>query len=73
MATRNKVVASVRPPAPRPTAAERRAAQIAMLSTQQADLKQAAAQRREQRGEHDDAPAPATSVDGATGTLRSAV
>lgn len=49
MATRNKVTASTQPRKPRPSGAERRAAQIAMLSTKQAELKREAAQRREAR------------------------
>jgi hypothetical protein len=41
-----KVTESVRPPAPRPSAAERRAAEIGRLSTRQAELKQEAEDRR---------------------------
>jgi hypothetical protein len=46
MARKNKVTVSVRPTTTRPTTAERRAAQIASLSTHQAKLKQEAADRR---------------------------
>lgn len=61
MAARNKVTISSRPTNPRPTAAERRAAEIAMLSTKQAELKHAAAQRRQARGPRDDSPASRSS------------
>jgi hypothetical protein len=68
MAVKNKVTASRQPAAPRPTAVERRAADIAMLSTKQAELKQAAADRRRERELRDAAPAaglgtPAAPVD----------
>jgi hypothetical protein len=46
MAAKNKVTVSVEPAARRPTAVERRAAQTAMLATQQARLKEEAADRR---------------------------
>jgi hypothetical protein len=49
MAARNKVTVSTRPTNPRGTTAERRAAHIASLSTQQAELKQEAADRRAKR------------------------
>ena len=49
MAARNKVTVSTRPTNPRGTTAERRAAHIASLSTQQAELKQEAAERRAKR------------------------
>jgi hypothetical protein len=49
MAPKNKVTVSVQPPKARPTTAERRAAQIASLSTHQARLKQEAADRRRTR------------------------
>jgi hypothetical protein len=49
MAPKNKVTVSVQATAPRPTTAERRAAQIAALSTHQAKLKQEAAERRRTR------------------------
>jgi hypothetical protein len=57
MAPRNTVTVSVQPTAWRPTSAERRAAQIATLSTQQAKLKQEAADRRRARLDN---PAPAS-------------
>ncbi len=46
MAARPKVTVSMQPTNHRPTTAERRAAQIASLSTRQAELKQEAADRR---------------------------
>jgi hypothetical protein len=49
MAARNKVTVSTRPTNTRGNAAERRAAQIASLSTKQAELKQEAADRRAER------------------------
>jgi len=54
MAARNKVTVSVQATTVRPSTAERRAAQIAALSTHQAKLKQEAAERRRKRT---DAPA----------------
>jgi hypothetical protein len=51
MAAKNKTTVSVGPTAARLTAAERRAAQIGMLATQQATLKQEAADRRRKRAE----------------------
>ncbi len=49
MATKHKVTVSAGPANNRGTTAERRAAQIALLSTQQAELKQEAAERRAER------------------------
>jgi hypothetical protein len=49
MAAKPKVTVSIQPTNHRPTTAERRAAQIAALSTRQAELKQEAADRRDQR------------------------
>jgi hypothetical protein len=49
MAPKNKVTVSVQPTTVRPTTAERRAAQIAALSTHQAKLKREAADRRRTR------------------------
>jgi hypothetical protein len=46
MAVKHKVTVSTRPANSRGTTAERRAAQVASLSTQQAELKQEAAERR---------------------------
>jgi hypothetical protein len=60
MTARNKVTATAQPRAPRPSAAERRAAEIAMLSTKQAELKDAAAQRRRERELRDDPPGTIT-------------
>lgn len=56
MAAKNKVTVSVQRTAPRPSSAERRAAQIATLSTKQAELKAEAAERRRKR-DLDNAPA----------------
>ncbi len=58
MATKHKVTVSVQPTARRPSSAERRAAQIASLSTKQAELKQEAADRRRQRQDSERAAAP---------------
>ncbi len=51
MAATNKVTVSMRPAVTRPTYAERRAAQSATLSGDQARLKQEAADRRLKRAE----------------------
>ena len=49
MAAKHKMTVSQQPTNHRPSTAERRAAQVALLATQQAELKQQAADRREQR------------------------
>ena len=50
MAAKHKMTVSMQPTSRhRPTSAERRAAQMAWLSTQQADLKREAADRRAER------------------------
>jgi hypothetical protein len=49
MAVRHKVTPSLQPLERRPSSAERRAAQVAALATQQADLKREAAERRAKR------------------------
>jgi hypothetical protein len=59
MATKQKVTVSTGPAHTRGTTAERRAAQIAALSTQQAELKQEAANRRAERA-NQNAPAAFT-------------
>jgi hypothetical protein len=46
---KNKVTVSVQPANHRPTSAERRAAQVEMISNKQAELKREAAERRAQR------------------------
>lgn len=56
MAARNKVTVSVQPAKHRPTSAERRAAQVEMISTKQADLKREAAERRAKRALKDANP-----------------
>jgi hypothetical protein len=63
MRGKNKVTVSVRPAIARPSSAERRAAETAKLSTEQAELKQQAAARRRQREPKKDAPASATTDD----------
>lgn len=59
MAVKRKVTVSVQPINRRPSSAERRAAQVASLSTKQAQLKQEAAERAVARANRD-APAVAT-------------
>jgi hypothetical protein len=59
MATKHKVTVSAGPTHSRGTTAERRAAQIAALATQQAELKQEAAQRRAERA-NQNGPAAST-------------
>jgi hypothetical protein len=63
MAAKNKVTVSVQRTAPRPSSAERRAAQIATLSTKQAELKAEAAERRRKR-ELDNASGSGSTRDG---------
>ena len=65
MATKQKVTVSTGPAHTRGTTAERRAAQIAALSTQQAELKQEAAQRRAERADQN-GPAASTPPKAAT-------
>ncbi len=59
MAAKHKVTVSVQPTNRWPSSAERRAAQVASLSTRQAELKQEAAERRAERA-NQTAPAAAT-------------
>jgi hypothetical protein len=49
MAAKRKMTVSTQPTSYRPTSAERHAAQVAWLSTQQAELKREAADRRAER------------------------
>jgi hypothetical protein len=49
MAVKQKVTVSVQPTTGRPSSAERRAAHMATVSTQQAELKREAAERRAKR------------------------
>lgn len=49
MAAKHKVTVSVQPTNRWPSSAQRHAAQIALLSTKQAELKQEAAERRAER------------------------
>jgi hypothetical protein len=67
MAAKHKVTVSTAPTAPRGSTAERRAAQIALLSTKQAELKQEAADRRAKRASE---PAPAASPPRKAGAAR---
>ena len=62
MAAKHKVTVSTHPTNPRPTTAERRAAQVASLATKQAELKQEAAARREERAAKNAAENPAPDV-----------
>jgi hypothetical protein len=62
MATKHKVTVSTGPTNGRGTTAERRAAQIAALSTQQAELKQEAAERRAERGDQNGPAAKAAAA-----------
>jgi hypothetical protein len=57
-AAKHKVTVSTSPTSRRGTTAERRAAQIASLSTKQAELKQEAAERRAKRATETPATAP---------------
>jgi hypothetical protein len=54
MAPRNKVSVTAQPPKHRPTSAERRAAEMEMVSGKQAELKREAAERRAKRAEKSD-------------------
>jgi hypothetical protein len=58
MAARPKMTVSMQPTNHRPSTAERRAAQIVALSTRQAELKQEAADRRDERATKSAADAP---------------
>ena len=58
MASKHKVTVSVQPTNRRPSSAQRRAAEIASLSTKQAELKQEAAERAAKRA-NQNAPAAA--------------
>lgn len=60
MAAKNKVTVSVQPATARLSTAERRAAQIAALSTHQAKLKQEAADRRRTRVDEPAGASPRT-------------
>jgi hypothetical protein len=59
MAAKHKVTVSVQPAKHRPTTAERRAAQVEMISTKQAELKREAAERRAKRALQDESTPPA--------------
>jgi hypothetical protein len=64
MAAKHQVTVSTQPTNSRLSTAERRAAQVASLSTRQAELKREAAERRAERA-NQDAPTPATLREGA--------
>jgi hypothetical protein len=66
MAAKNKVTVSVQPPKQPPSSAQRRAAQIATVSTKQAELKREAAERRAKRALNSNASAPSMPADAAT-------
>jgi hypothetical protein len=72
MAAKRKVTVSMQPTNHRPSSAERRAAQIASLSTKQAELKQEAAERRAQRANdaNPDAITPGTAARARRGSSR---
>jgi hypothetical protein len=67
MAANHKMTVSMQPTNRRPSTAERRAAQIASLSTRQAELKQEAAERRAARANQN---APASSTPRKVGAAR---
>jgi hypothetical protein len=56
MAAKNPVTVSVQPAKHRPTSAERRAAQVEMVASKQAELKREAAERRAKRALADARP-----------------
>jgi hypothetical protein len=58
MAAKHKIVVSTQPTNPRPTSAQRRAAEIEALSNRQAELKQEAADRRAARAKTSAVPQP---------------
>ncbi|MEA2314325.1 MAG: hypothetical protein QOI03_1017 [Solirubrobacteraceae bacterium] len=63
MAAKRKMTVSTQPTNPRPTSAQRRATEIASLSTRQAELKQEAADRRAARAERSAVSTPVTRGD----------
>ena len=72
MAVRQKVTVSALPIARRPSSAERRAAHIATVSTEQAQLKHEAAERRANRAMNSNAPAASVPRKSATARRRKA-
>lgn len=66
MAAKQKVTVSVQPAKQSPSSAQRRAAQIAAVSTKQAELKREAAERRAKRALNSNAPALSTPRKSAT-------
>jgi hypothetical protein len=72
MAVKQRVNGSVQPTKSRPSSAERRAAQIATVSTKQAELKREAADRRAIRVLNGNAPAASVPRKSATARRRNA-
>lgn len=60
MPAKHKITVSTQPVSPRPTSAQRRAAEAALLSNRQAELKQEAADRRAERAKKNAGPAATT-------------
>ena len=60
MAAKHKVTVSAQPAKHRPSSAERRAAEVEMVATKQADLKREAAERRAKRAAAQDRVTPST-------------
>lgn len=72
MAVKEKVTVSVQPTTRRPSSAERRAAHIATVSTQQAELKREAAERRAKRALSSNVPAETRPRDSGSARHRNA-
>jgi hypothetical protein len=72
MAVKQKVTVSMQPMARRPSSAERRAAHIATVSTEQAELKHEAAERRATRAMKSNPPATSVPRKSATARRRNA-
>ena len=72
MAVKEKMTVSVQPTARRPSSAERRAAHIAAVSTEQAELKHEAAERRANRAMNSNPPAASMPRKSATARRRNA-
>jgi hypothetical protein len=70
MTVKQKVTVSMQPTARRASSAERRAAQIATVSTKQAELKREAAERRAKHAMNSNAPAASMPHKSATATLQ---
>jgi hypothetical protein len=72
MTIQQKVTLSMQPMPRRPSSAERRAAHIATVSTEQAELKHEAAERRANRAKNSNAPAAPVPGKSATASRRNA-